>query len=153
MAQNSLRQGEISSWVPLKNTRDLDWKGWINWISFISFSKDPCRVVLQLWTEHVLQCNSTMYRVFHLLRDLGWVELDFDVPLCYLATQPLLPNSHQPKHNCADSGTPKMQVNPNLGWVDLDLGSSPGWWVATVASYCPSRMVENPKSKSSQPMS
>ena len=26
-----------------------------------------------------------------------------------------------------------------LGWVDLDLGSSPGWWAATVATYCPSR--------------
>ena len=34
-----------------------------------------------------------------------------------------------------------------LGWVDLDLGSSPAWWAATVATYCPSRMVEHPKSK------
>ena len=40
-----------------------------------------------------------------------------------------------------------------LGWVDLDLGSSPGWWAATVATYCPSRMVEHPKSKSTQPRS
>ena len=39
----------------------------------------------------------------------------------------------------------------NLGWVDLDLGSFPGWWAATVATYCPSRMVEHPKSKSTQP--
>ena len=31
-----------------------------------------------------------------------------------------------------------------LGWVDLDLGSSPGWWAASVATYCPSRMVEHP---------
>ena len=22
-----------------------------------------------------------------------------------------------------------------LGWIDLDLGSSPGWWAGTVASY------------------
>ena len=36
----------------------------------------------------------------------------------------------------------------DMGWVDLDLGSSPGWWAATVAAYCPGRMVENPKSKS-----
>ena len=28
-----------------------------------------------------------------------------------------------------------------LGWVDSDLGSSPGWWAASVATYCPSRMV------------
>ena len=38
-----------------------------------------------------------------------------------------------------------------LGWVDLDLGSSPGWWAATVATYCPSRVVEHAKSKSTQP--
>ena len=38
-----------------------------------------------------------------------------------------------------------------LGWVDLDLGSSIGWWAATVGTYCPSRMVEYPKSKSTQP--
>ena len=38
-----------------------------------------------------------------------------------------------------------------LGWDDLDLGSSPRWWAATVAAYCPSRMVEHPKSKSTQP--
>ena len=38
-----------------------------------------------------------------------------------------------------------------LGWVDFDLGSSPGWWAATVAAYCPNRMVEHPKSKSTKP--
>ena len=43
------------------------------------------------------------------------------------------------------------QVVEYLGWVDLDLGSSPGWWAATVATYCPSRMVEHPKSKSTKP--
>ena len=36
-------------------------------------------------------------------------------------------------------------------FADLDLGSSLGWWAATVATYCPSRMVEHPKSKSTQP--
>ena len=39
----------------------------------------------------------------------------------------------------------------DLGWVELDLGSSPGWWAATVATYCLNRMVEHPKSKSTQP--
>jgi len=39
----------------------------------------------------------------------------------------------------------------DLGWVDLDLGSSPGWWAATVATYCPSRVVEHSKSKSTKP--
>ena len=33
------------------------------------------------------------------------------------------------------------------GWVDLDLGSSPSRWADIVATYCPSRMVEHPKSK------
>ena len=31
------------------------------------------------------------------------------------------------------------------------LDYSGGWWAATVASYCPSRMVEHPKSKATQP--
>ena len=44
-------------------------------------------------------------------------------------------------------------VLEDLGWVDLDLGSSPGWWAATVATYCPSREVEHPKSKSTKPSS
>ena len=39
----------------------------------------------------------------------------------------------------------------DLGWVDLDLGSSTGWWAATVATYCPSRVVEHLKSKSTKP--
>ena len=38
----------------------------------------------------------------------------------------------------------------NLGWVDFDLGCSPGWWAATVAIFCPSRPGELPKSKSTQ---
>ena len=41
----------------------------------------------------------------------------------------------------------------DLGWVDFDLGSSPGWWAAIVASYCPSRVVEHTKSKSTPPRS
>ena len=40
-----------------------------------------------------------------------------------------------------------------LGWADLDLRCSPGWWAATVATYCPSRMVEHLNSKSTQPNS
>ena len=38
-----------------------------------------------------------------------------------------------------------------LCWVDLDLGSSPGWWATTIATYCPSKMMELPKSKSTKP--
>ena len=39
----------------------------------------------------------------------------------------------------------------HLGWVDSDLGSSPGWRAATVATYCLGRVVEHPKSKPTQP--
>ena len=35
-----------------------------------------------------------------------------------------------------------------LGWVDLELGSSPGRWAGTMVTYCQSRMVEHLKSKS-----
>ena len=43
------------------------------------------------------------------------------------------------------------QVVVHLGWVDLDLGSSLGWWATTVATYCPCRLVEYVKPKSTQP--
>ena len=38
-------------------------------------------------------------------------------------------------------------------WVGLTLilGVSPGWWAATVATYCLSRMEEHPKTKSTKP--
>ena len=35
------------------------------------------------------------------------------------------------------------QVVVHLGWVDSDLGSSPGWRAATVATYCPGRVLEH----------
>ena len=39
----------------------------------------------------------------------------------------------------------------SLGFEDEDLGSSPGWWAATVATYCPSRPGELPKSSALKP--
>ena len=33
----------------------------------------------------------------------------------------------------------------------LRFGEFPGWWAAIVAAYCPSRVVEHAKSKSTQP--
>ena len=33
-------------------------------------------------------------------------------------------------------------------WVDLKLGSSFRWWAGSIVTYCPSRMVEHLKSKS-----
>ena len=55
------------------------------------------------------------YRVFHLLMHLGWVDFDLGVPPSCPAAQPLLPRSHQPRQNCADSGTLKIKVNPSQG--------------------------------------
>ena len=34
----------------------------------------------------------------------------------------------------------------SLGFEDKNLGSSPGWWAATVATYCPSRPGNYPNS-------
>ena len=44
------------------------------------------------------------------------------------------------------------QVVVHLGSVDKNLGSSPGWWAATVATCCPSRPGELPKFLSTEPM-
>ena len=52
-----------------------------------------------------------IYRVSHLLMDLGWVDFDLGVPPSLPAAQPLLPNSHQTRQNWADRGTLKFQVN------------------------------------------
>ena len=40
---------------------------------------------------------------------------------------------------------------PDLGWVDLYLGSSQGWLAVTADSYCPCRLVEHLRSKTTQP--
>ena len=48
--------------------------------------------------------------------------------------------------NCAERG-----VRSFARFWRWALGSSPGWWAATVATYCPSRIVEHIKSKSTQP--
>ena len=59
-------------------------------------------------------------------------------------------NADNEFRSCAQCTYPS-HVLVDLGRVDLDLGSSPGWWAATVAAYCPSRPVELPKSKSTKP--
>ena len=64
-----------------------------------------------------------MYRVTKMAEDTavqgdssalrpGWVDFDLGVPPACPAAQPLLPNSNQPRQNWADSGTPKIKVNP-----------------------------------------
>ena len=39
----------------------------------------------------------------------------------------------------------------NLGWIDLDLGSSLGWQDSTETTYCIGMMVQPHKSESTQP--
>ena len=55
-------------------------------------------------TNHLRNLNyngtSSVYRVTHLVANLVWVDFDLDVPPVCLAQS----------------------------YVDLDLGSSPGWW-------------------------
>ena len=43
---------------------------------------------------------------------LGWLDYDVNFPSYCPAAQPLLPNSHQSRHNRAGSETLKVQVNP-----------------------------------------
>ena len=49
---------------------------------------------------------------------------------------------------CLNAHYRASHVLEDLGWVDLDLGEFPRLVAATVATYCPSRMVEHSKSKS-----
>ena len=51
--------------------------------------------------------------MFHQLTDLGGVYLYIrDVPPSYPVAQLFLAKSYLPKQNWADSGTPKIKVNP-----------------------------------------
>ena len=54
------------------------------------------------------ESRNFTYRVSLLLVCLGWVDFDLGVPPSCPAAQPLLPNSHQPRQNWADSGTLKI---------------------------------------------
>ena len=52
------------------------------------------------------------YRVTRVVANLGWVDFDLDVPPSRPVAQPILPNSHLPKHKWADSGMTKFIVDP-----------------------------------------
>ena len=52
----------------------------------------------------MMPCATQLYRVGLVVVDLGWVEIDLNVPPCCPAAQPIQPNSHLPKHNRAGSG-------------------------------------------------
>ena len=57
---------------------------------------------------------ESIYRVFRQLANLGLVVLDVVMFLMFHhLAQPFLPKYNLPKQNRADSGTPKIKVNPN----------------------------------------
>ena len=63
--------------------------------------------------------------------------------------RPMAGMNAQPGTNCItiQSGA----VYRSQGFEGNVLGSSSGWWAATVATYCPSRLVELPKTLPSKP--
>ena len=78
-------------------------------------SSGCCKIHSQnslLWSMCVASnfCTS-MYRVSQLVADLGWVDLNLDVPPSCPLPQPLLPTLHHPRQNLAVSGTLNIQVN------------------------------------------
>ena len=52
---------------------------------------------------------KNVYRVTHVLVNMGWVV--FDLGVHHLA-QPLLPNSHHSRQNWTERGTLKFHINP-----------------------------------------
>ena len=67
----------------------------------------PSGQLLLILAHFQLKYNSRAafknYRVIHLLWNLGWVHFDLGVTLSCPAALSLLPNSHQPKQNWANS--------------------------------------------------
>ena len=71
--------------------------------------------------------------------------IQVDAPPCSLSSvfNPLLSNG--PLHPCANSKSYMWDLQGGagglaVGWVDLDLGSSPGWWSATAATLLPNQV-------------
>ena len=63
--------------------------------------RDHAPYVLLLYL--IIHFEKLPYRVSHLLADLGWVDFDLGP-----AALPLLPNSHRPKQNRADTQNPSQ---------------------------------------------
>ena len=53
-----------------------------------------------------------LYRVRHVVVDLGWDDFDIYFPLYCLAQQSILLDFQQPKQMLEGSGTPQINVNP-----------------------------------------
>ena len=73
--------------------------------AFLSARSEVSIILMsQLFTK-----SSRSYRVRHHVSDLCWVDFDLDVPISCPAA---LPNSQEPRQNRAESGIPKIKVNP-----------------------------------------
>ena len=62
------------------------------------------------------ECNYKsslgIYKEGHLVADLGWDELILIAPPPCPVAMPILPDSHLPQQNLAESGKAKNEVNP-----------------------------------------
>ena len=67
---------------------------------------------------------SCVYRVIHLVVDLGWVDFDLAVPPSCPSTQPFLPNSYQPRQNWTDS--PRPDESPCMSIMGLSTDNGRG---------------------------
>ena len=67
------------------------------------------------------QRTNQLYRVSHLVIDMGLVDFDLSVPPFCPHAKPLLPNFHQSRQSWADSGTIKLdnQTKSTTRWDTL----------------------------------
>ena len=70
------------------------------------------RVFVFVNRVHESTHSQSIYRVRHVVVDLGWVDFIFNIPSSCPAPQPILPNFQLPRQSRAGSGTPKISVNP-----------------------------------------
>ena len=107
-------------------------KHWWDWSLF------ECSCGTQLvsirWIEHTQNALHLVLRRFHIKRN-------HEPCFSYIKNQTSIANYRV------------ILVVSELGWVDSDLRYYPGWWAATVTTYCPGRMVEHVKSKPNLPNS
>ena len=91
-----------SSWRQSNNRRGISEV--VTWNRFAGPSSSTCSCVTL--------SKENEYMVTHIFVDLGWVDFELGVPPSCPSAQPLLPNSHKPRPNWADSGALTIQVNP-----------------------------------------
>ena len=82
-----------------------------------------------------------MYRVGLVIVDLGWVDMDLNVPPCCPAAKPIQPNFRLPKHNWVGSGmtrvnqTQSMTTSPPLYCLWCGCGMKGAWRAKALHTY------------------